>query len=293
MSALGRALGVKPIRLAKLAEQTSTEYRRLLIPKQDGDKRECWAPSRNIRDVQARLVRRLLRRVEYPYYLHGGLPKRDYVSNANAHIGLCWGFCTDIEAFYPSITYHQVFDVWHSLLHFSPEVSEVLTEVTTLNGMLPQGSITASYLANLVLWRNEPNTVDELQKLGFTYTRFVDDICISTTKPTENKILTAAVSNVQNLLHRSGFRSKRGEKERVLNANGDEGILGLSVSGNVGRSKRHRNRVAQEAISAAGIMASMNEADASAHRASILGKLRELRRFHVREADRLQDLIPS
>ena len=99
---------------------------------------------------------------------------RDPVRNAELHVGRKILIKEDIKSFFPSTSSDLVVSVWHSLFGFSHEVSRCLTALTTLNGQLPQGAKTSTFLANLVLWKNEPDLVAYLRSNGLQYSRYID-----------------------------------------------------------------------------------------------------------------------
>lgn len=64
-------------------------------------------------------------------------------------------------------------------MRFSPDVSIALTELVTLNNQVPQGGCCSSYIANLLFFNSEYNLYNRLQSIGYSYTRLLDDITIS------------------------------------------------------------------------------------------------------------------
>jgi hypothetical protein len=55
----------------------------------------------------------------------------------------------DMKNFFPYISHHQVFEVFRRN-DFSPDVSHILTKLTTYKEGLPQGAPTSPIIANLV-----------------------------------------------------------------------------------------------------------------------------------------------
>src|SRR5258708_36650911 len=95
-------------------------------------------------------------KVVFPDYLQGSLAGRDYVTNASLHAKKKILICEDVKRFFPSVGAIYIEQVWRDCLGFAPDVARLLTKLTTKGGYLPQGAITSSFLANLVLWRHEP-----------------------------------------------------------------------------------------------------------------------------------------
>ena len=63
----------------------------------------------------------------------------------------------DIENFYPNIGKRDVLNIFKNMMRFSPEVSNILTELVTLDGKTPQGACCSSYIANLIFFNDEHN----------------------------------------------------------------------------------------------------------------------------------------
>ena len=157
----------------------------------------------------------LFRNVDFPSYMHGSLAGRSQKSNAQAHVNAKIVICEDITRFFPSVKSALVLDVWKYVFGFSPEVAQVLTKLTTKDGNLPEGAITSSYLANLVLWRWEPELHDSLREAGITYTRYVDDICLSCKRELTKDEQTSLIARVYGMLSKAGLRAKRAKHETL------------------------------------------------------------------------------
>lgn len=109
----------------------------------------------------------------------GRTSHRDYIACAQVHCLSKSALKLDIKNFFDNISSELVFDIFHRLLKFPEEVSSVLKDICTHEGKLIQGALTSSYLASLCLWDTEEKVVNRLRKKGLQYTRFVDDITIS------------------------------------------------------------------------------------------------------------------
>jgi RNA-directed DNA polymerase len=159
----------------KLSKKTGLQ----LIDKNGNPRtRDLYPSISKLKEVQERVYHTLLKTIKLPNYAFGGVEKRDNVLNAKMHQGNKFFFNTDLRNFYPGITHHQVFAMLIER-KFAPSVAQVITKLTTYKGMLPQGTPTSPYLANMAF----VNAGLEIQALatlhGLTFTTFVDDITIS------------------------------------------------------------------------------------------------------------------
>lgn len=157
---LALLLGTSLVNLQNIAESASSSYRPVPQTKKDGSLRMTYDAYPALKRIQLQIVKKILRSVRFPRYLHGGIRDtrfpRDHVSNAALHTGATVLILDDIKDFYSSLDSQLVFAIWLRFFGFSPEVSELLTRLTTRKGVVPQGASTSSYLANLAFWDREP-----------------------------------------------------------------------------------------------------------------------------------------
>ncbi|UOE52609.1 reverse transcriptase family protein [Mucilaginibacter sp. SMC90] len=165
--------------------------------------RDIYPTLRQLKEVQKRIYHILLKTIKLPDYAFGGVKKRDNILNAKMHQGNVYFFVTDLRNFYPGITHNQIFELFINK-GFAPKVASILTKLTTFKGMLPQGTTTAPYLANLV-FTNAGLKLQELTAANkFTFTTFVDDITISAKsdfKPMVNEIVQLITDNGFKISH--------------------------------------------------------------------------------------------
>lgn len=211
---LAQTLGVSVEHLQSLAAQANSLYRLAKpIVKSDGSIRQPLDAKPPLKELHRRITERILLRVVYPPYLTGSLKGTEAKKNAEMHTGKSIVICDDIKSFFPSITAQAVNDVWRGLFGFPPKVANLLTALTTKDGQLPQGAIPSSYLANLILWRYEPELHAELAAQGITYSRYVDDIVVSSVGFMSKEVQTQVIGMVYGMLAKAGLKPKRSKHE--------------------------------------------------------------------------------
>lgn len=131
-----------------------------------------------LKTIQRRISRRVLFDLPISDCAHGCIKSRDSITNALAHRGRNYHFCTDIKKFYPSVRYQMVNEMFLSL-GFSPPVATLLRRLVTHNGRLPQGSPTSSDIANLVFYPIDEEIVALIGSKNILYTRYLDDLVFS------------------------------------------------------------------------------------------------------------------
>jgi hypothetical protein len=127
-------------------------------------------------------------------------------------------FAEDITQFFPSASRSLVRRAWIKLFGFSEDVADLLTDLTTLNGGLPQGAVTSSFLANLIFWDYEPRLVKTLTSRGLTYSRYVDDVTVSSRRRVEPEDKTYVVAQIYGMLLHHGFFPNRGKQKITTSA---------------------------------------------------------------------------
>jgi hypothetical protein len=178
--------------------------------KKDGTWRICYDALGVLKGIQARIQCLILNKVHYPIYLQGSIKDpispRGQKANAGLHVRKRVLISEDIRHFFPSVTGHVVFDIWHRFFKFPPPVAEILTKLTTKEGALPQGTKTSALLANLVFWEFEWRLVADFHGRGITYTRLIDDITCSTARDLTTEETTRLIEALHAMVRRKRLR---------------------------------------------------------------------------------------
>jgi|ERR1700735_2177569 len=175
-------------------------------------------PSRELKALQALIYDVLLKPLQLPEYMCGGIKGKSVLDNVRIHQDARVLIKIDIKRFFPSITNRHVFAVWRNLLGCSSRISSLLTQLTTFERHLPQGAPTSTLLANLVLFFYDGPIRTECERLGIRYSSWVDDLAFSSDDP------RPAVDLVVHALRKAGFRIShrkleimRPEARKILN----------------------------------------------------------------------------
>jgi len=136
-------------------------------------------PLDRLKDVQRRIGRSLLKPLDLPFYLCGGVKGRSVLDCVALHLGAKVIVTLDIRSFFPSVSNLQVYQVWSKLLNCSPRIAALLTTLTTFERHLPQGAPTSTFLANLVLYSVDAPIRRECELKRVVYTSWVDDLAFS------------------------------------------------------------------------------------------------------------------
>jgi Reverse transcriptase (RNA-dependent DNA polymerase) len=142
-------------------------------------KRPIDNPCDELKGIQRKIVAALLGGPNVPDFLHGSVKGRTIITNMAAHHGAEVMVKMDIKSYFVNVTEDLVYRVWHRELKCSEEVAELLTQLTTFNGHLPQGAPTSSALANIYLSSVFGPILSQSRELGVTPRAYVDDIQFS------------------------------------------------------------------------------------------------------------------
>lgn len=162
--------------------------------------RDIYPAVGQLKKIQQSILLKLLSCISLPNYAFGGVKKRDNILNAKRHQGNKFFFNTDLRGYYPGITNKQVFDTFIKY-KFAPTTAHTLTKLTTYKGMLPQGTHTSPYIANLVFTIAGIKLQEFADQHNLTFTTFVDDITFSS--KTDFKHL---IPEVIEIITSNGFR---------------------------------------------------------------------------------------
>jgi Reverse transcriptase (RNA-dependent DNA polymerase) len=217
-SALASILSLGEDELAELASSVACLWKPgKLLKKKNGEPRQTSDAKPQLKKVHERIKNRLLKQVEYPQYLLGGIADsmmpRDYKRHAAIHSGKKIVISEDIRDFFPSTTEKVVEAIWRRFFHFSPGVADTLTKLTTFDGSLPQGWKASGYLANLAFWDKEPDLVSLFARRGFVYSRFMDDITVSCRFKLTDKNKQFIISEIYGMLFSKGYAPKRSKHQ--------------------------------------------------------------------------------
>ncbi|HBO2483050.1 TPA: RNA-directed DNA polymerase [Pseudomonas aeruginosa] len=237
LNALRVPLGLSVDELRLLANRADSLYRvAKSITKPDGSIRNTYDALAPLKNVHRRIKSQILDHVDYPAYLTGSIKGSDYKVNAALHINARIVINEDISGFFPSTSAERVFNIWHGLFGFSQDVSQCLTLLTTRQGELPQGAITSSFLANLVFWQDEPTLHARLASQGLIYSRYVDDIAVSSKTFLTNQEKSEVVRQIYGMLLKHGYQPKRAKHEISTSGTRME-VTKLSINAKPGLGK--------------------------------------------------------
>jgi len=176
--------------------QKYIEYR---IPKKNGGWRHITAPQDGLKRIQGKLARLLAeiyndleqRRIDHAFdglrvsdcvLSHGFKDKYSIVTNASVHVGRRFVFNTDLEDFFPSISFGRVraFFIADKNFRLTPPVATMVAQLVCYQNKLPQGAPTSPIISNYIAHILDI-ALNKMARAGnCSYSRYADDLTFST-----------------------------------------------------------------------------------------------------------------
>jgi RNA-directed DNA polymerase len=209
---LASRLGFPLEDLHRVADDVHAHYRQFPVVK--GIKvRIVRPPLAELKLIQKRIKRKILDRIPLNDAAHGGVKGRAPASNAEQHLGQRCVINLDVRQFFDEVHHKMVYRLFCKELGFGRDVARLITRLTTLRDVLPQGAPTSTAIANLFLATPVDRPIsNESSRIGIRYTRFVDDMTLSGPNP------RPLINVVGKLLSRATDASEEGRISRPIEA---------------------------------------------------------------------------
>lgn len=256
-------LSIAALRFLAYSRKTSpiTHYVRFRIPKKSGGERVISAPMQRLKTVQHWIQKEILDKLNSSLHdaAHGFRSGHSIVSNARPHLKSDVLVNVDLKDFFPTVSYRRVRGLFaalgyseeaatiFALLCTEPDVEEVSLDgktyyVAQSERRLPQGAPTSPAITN-VLCRRLDKRLDKMARgLGFTYTRYADDLTFSANGAHVSQT-GEVLGRLRRIVAHEGFIVHEG-KTRVLRKGRRMEVTGVVVNAkpNVDRETLRRFR---------------------------------------------------
>ncbi|WP_279151331.1 retron St85 family RNA-directed DNA polymerase [Photobacterium iliopiscarium] len=228
-------------KISYLSSKAESHYKTYYIPKVSGKVRLIAQPSRELKAIQAWILRNILDKLSVSSCSKGFELGTSILDNAIPHIGSNFILTIDLKDFFPNVAASKVYGVFNSI-GYNKELSTLLTNLCTYDGGLPQGAPTSPKLANLVCAKLDARIQGYAGSRGIVYTRYADDMTFSAN--TITKIIKTK-QFIGTIISDEGFKINN-NKTVVCGTKRQKKITGLILSENnvgIGRMKYREIRV--------------------------------------------------
>lgn len=229
------------------------------IAKKSGGKRRISAPKSRLKKLQLWVMNTILNRIAFEDVAHGFIKQRSIVTNAKPHLNKDIVINVDLKDFFPTITYSRVKGLFH-ILGYSEQLATIFalictqadTEEVMMDNVryyvqkgirfLPQGSPASPAISNLIAYKMDRKIHGLASKLGFTYTRYADDLSFSTSKENE-KNSSKLLYFLKKITASEGF-VMHPDKTHIMRKGAQQKVTGIIVNEklNIERTKLHKFR---------------------------------------------------
>lgn len=217
------------------------EYRTFTVPKRTGGVRTIAAPAPLLKDLQVRILRRMLSRVCSHSAAHGFERGRSIVTHARMHVGQAVVVRLDIQDFFPNTSAERVFAFYRSIGWKRP-AAERLTAWCTWEGGLPQGAPTSPRLANLLNSRLDARLTGLARASRGVYSRYADDLTFSFAED-RARAVKQVVHSAHEIVRDEGYRLHTKKKLRIMRRHARQSVTGLVVNDGVRLPRATRRRL--------------------------------------------------
>lgn len=211
------------------------KYKTFEIPKSLGGTRTISAPITTIKIIQKKL-NQVLQCIYGPRnVVHSYRHDRNIITNAEQHLQRTLILNIDLKDFFPSIHIGRVIGLFkHQPYSCTEVVAKTLAQLCCFRGSLPQGAPTSPIVSNMICVKMDKKIEQIARKYDCIYTRYADDISLSTL---DNDFPDAIIKYNQNgqlevgeelkeIIHTNSFEINI-EKVRIRNTNERQLVTGL------------------------------------------------------------------
>jgi hypothetical protein len=223
----------------------TNHYKRFYLPKKTGGKRLISTPMPRLKNAQYWILENILNKISLAEEAHGFVKNRSIVTNATPHIKAEVLINVDLKDFFPSIDYTRVKGVFRklgyseqlatifALICTEPECDQVeidgeIYHVASGERHLPQGAPTSPAVTNIICRKLDLRLRGISSKLGFTYTRYADDMTFSATGADEGNV-KRLIGFVKKIVKEENF-SIHPDKFRILRKGARKEVTGIVVN---------------------------------------------------------------
>ena len=210
-------------------------YHKFEIPKKSGGVRTIMAPTGKLKSLQSFLASFLT-----PYYVprdsvHGFVPGRSVLTNAEKHVGKNYVLNIDLKDFFTSITSSMVSEGLRKI-GVDKKVAEIIAAICTRMDAsgddlpmeaLPQGAPTSPILSNFACASMDARLEGLARRFGLTYTRYADDMTFSSYHSVYSKD-SEFWKELRDIISQSGFTINEA-KTRLLKRGSRQEVTGITV----------------------------------------------------------------
>ena len=226
-------------------------YTTFEIAKKNGSRRKIYAPKKELLVIQLKIKRLLEKNFNPHYRAYGFIKGKDFISNAENHIGKSFVLNLDLKDFFESISMRRVNNMFQRYFKIQSNIATILTHICCHpDGFLPQGAPTSPIVSNIICKSLDKELTDLAKNCKLTYyTRYADDITFSC-KAKKLPIQLAEVIDDKPILSKmlcdlilsQGFEINP-DKTRLQTKYMHQEVTGITVNKKINLNRRYIKRI--------------------------------------------------
>lgn len=226
-----QCLRLNPKLVYWLSSTSNLRYMSYEIPKRSGEKRRIDAPVYSLKQVQKWILYNILYKIKPTQFSYGfnrcsgtGSPLFKVAENHRYNLFL---LKIDLKDFYPSLSRKKVYGLFRSI-GYNSCVANILTNICTYNGSLPQGAVTSAHIANILCRRMDYRIAGYCEKHNISFSRYADDMTFSSDNRND---LKKAYTIILKIIRDEGL-SVNIRKTHFMSPKCRKQVLGLTINDN-------------------------------------------------------------
>ena len=205
--------------ILQIANKIDSCYSKARISKPNGKFRHLLIPNVDLIDIQKKILLTIkelnLKNSLVSKNAFGlGGKDRSIQKNASFHKNHRYILCIDLKDFFPNVNSKKVKECFRTMGCNNKEV-KLLTKLTTLNSSLPQGIPTSPILACICLHGFDKRFYNYCVINNLLYTRYFDDITISSKEKIDKDFREDIKSMIENILQQEGLNTLKINEEKT------------------------------------------------------------------------------
>lgn len=185
-----------------------SEFKKCYINKRNGGKRLIIQPSKKLKTIQYWIILNILKKLNVHNVATAYRDKKSILDNANEHKKNKYFLKVDLQDFFPSIKYIDLLtkiEKWHEEAKPEWPLDKDAKELIRLSCFFLNDSLAVGYpsspiISNIVMYEFDvalSKLISDKKKFGsVTYTRYADDLTLSTNKKDVSNELLKGVSEL-------------------------------------------------------------------------------------------------
>lgn len=201
IEALSHVSKVSEARLLAIAETASARYKTYEIPKRSGGTRTIHHPSKELKAIQRWITKAVLARLPVHEYATAYETEASIRKNAAIHQASNFTNRYDFRDFFPSITQASVENLLienksRILYGITDDDVKFISKICCRYGALTIGAPSSPKLSNRIMFDFDTKMAVGCSGVGVAYSRYADDIFISSRKRSELNEIPNLIDNI-------------------------------------------------------------------------------------------------